>query len=237
MSFETHARLCSYASSINWGVYSAPDFPGQAFRLTRTGRPGGNDGEGTRQRRSADRREAPGETPERWSAARKTDVVLRLSKGEPIDAVSRDTQVPAHELEEWRRVFLASGKQGLKKRSDPEDRELRRVQAKLGEVMMRLELVEDLLENKGYATERFIRTPKEQCLWLHRFETLDDARAIIGAFIERYNHQWLIERLDHRTPAIAPHGLVVARLNQEISGHLADPAGPSPARVERQSVL
>src|SRR5258708_28741919 len=36
--------------------YSAPDFPGQAFRLTHTGHPGGNDGEGTRQRRSADRR-------------------------------------------------------------------------------------------------------------------------------------------------------------------------------------
>ena len=50
------------------------------------------------------------------------------------------------------------------------------------------------------AIERFVRTLKEQCLWLHRFETLDQARAIIGAFIERYNHEWLIERLDHRTP-------------------------------------
>jgi len=59
--------------------------------------------------------------------------------------------VPAHELEEWRRVFLESGTHGLKKRIDPEDRELRRVQAKLGEVMMWLELAEDLLEKKGYA--------------------------------------------------------------------------------------
>ena len=42
--------------------------------------------------------EAPPETPERWSAARKTDVVLRLLKGEAVDGVSRDTQVPAHEL-------------------------------------------------------------------------------------------------------------------------------------------
>ena len=97
--------------------------------------------------------EAPTENPERWSAVRKTDVVLRLLKGDAIDAVSRDTQIPAHELEEWRRVFLESGTQGLKKRIDPEDRELRRVQAKLGEVMMRLELAEDLLEKKGYAAE------------------------------------------------------------------------------------
>jgi transposase len=97
--------------------------------------------------------EAPAETPERWSAGRKTDVVLRLLKGEAIDAVSRDTQVPAHELEEWRRVFLDGGTQGLKKRIDPEDRELRRVQAKLGEVMMRLELAEGLIEKKGYGAE------------------------------------------------------------------------------------
>jgi putative transposase len=49
--------------------------------------------------------------------------------------------------------------------------------------------------------ERFNRTLKEQCVYLHRFESL--ARAIIAAFIERYNRQWLIERLGHRTPAQA----------------------------------
>ena len=97
--------------------------------------------------------EAPVEIPERWSAQRKTELVLRLLRGEPLDAVSRDSQVPGHELEEWRRVFLDSGSQGLKKRVDPEDRELKRVQAKLGEVMMRLELAEDLLEKKGYGAE------------------------------------------------------------------------------------
>jgi putative transposase len=51
--------------------------------------------------------------------------------------------------------------------------------------------------------ERFIRTLKEQCLYLHRFETLEEARRIIAAFIGRYNHEWLIERLGHRTPAQA----------------------------------
>jgi hypothetical protein len=33
-----------------------------------------------------------------------------------------------------------------------------------------------------------MRTLKEQCLWLHRFDTLDQTQAIISAFIERYNH-------------------------------------------------
>jgi putative transposase len=51
--------------------------------------------------------------------------------------------------------------------------------------------------------ERFIRTLKEQCLYLHRFASLDEARECIAAFITRYNHEWLIERLGHRTPARA----------------------------------
>ena len=52
-------------------------------------------------------------------------------------------------------------------------------------------------------TERVIRTLKEQCLYLHRFQTLEEARMIIGEFIQRYNTAWLIERLGHRTPAQA----------------------------------
>jgi transposase len=57
----------------------------------------------------------PGDTedlPERWSAQRKTELVLRLLRGEVLDAVSRDSQVPVHELESWRRVFLESGARG-----------------------------------------------------------------------------------------------------------------------------
>ena len=52
---------------------------------------------------------------------------MRLLCGEPLDVVARDSQVPTHELEEWRRVFLDSGAHGLKKRVDPEERELKRV--------------------------------------------------------------------------------------------------------------
>jgi putative transposase len=51
--------------------------------------------------------------------------------------------------------------------------------------------------------ERFMRTLKEQCLYLHRFQTLEEARRVIAEFIARYNHEWLIERLDYRTPAQA----------------------------------
>jgi transposase InsO family protein len=38
---------------------------------------------------------------------------------------------------------------------------------------------------------------------LHRFQTLAEARRIIGEFITRYNTEWLIERLGHQTPMAA----------------------------------
>jgi transposase len=84
--------------------------------------------------------------PERWSVQRKTELVLRLLRGEAVDAVSRESQVPAHELESWKRVFLETGTRGLRTLADPEERELTLARAKIGELMMRLELAEDLTE-------------------------------------------------------------------------------------------
>ena len=54
------------------------------------------------------------ELPERWSVQRKTELVMRLLRGEALDAVSRESQVPAHELERWQRSFLEQGKRGLR---------------------------------------------------------------------------------------------------------------------------
>jgi hypothetical protein len=93
------------------------------------------------------------ELPERWSVPRKTELVLRLLRGDTLDAVSRESQVPAHELEGWKRVFLESGGRGLKTRADPEERELTLARAKIGELMMRLELAEGLIEKRGFADE------------------------------------------------------------------------------------
>jgi transposase len=94
-----------------------------------------------------------GELPERWSAQRKTELVLRLLRGDTLDAVSRESQIPAHELEAWKRAFLEQGMRAMKTRSDPEDRELTLARAKIGELMMRLELSEHLIEKRGLTDE------------------------------------------------------------------------------------
>jgi len=97
-------------------------------------------------------RESP-ELPERWSAPRKMELVLRLLRGEALDAVSRESQIPAHELESGKRVCLEAGARGLRSRGEPEERELTLARAKIGELMMRLELAEHLIEKKGFAEE------------------------------------------------------------------------------------
>ncbi len=101
----------------------------------------------------------PKDLPERWSAPRKTELVLRLLRGESLDSVSRDRQVPAHELESWKRAFLDAGIRGLKRHVEPEDRELLRTRAKIGELTMRLELAEDLIEKRGLVDEWKKRKP------------------------------------------------------------------------------
>lgn len=83
---------------------------------------------------------------------RKTELVLRLLRGEPLDAVSRDSQIPAHELESWKRVFLETGTRGLKTRAEPEERDLTLARAKIGELMLRLKLAVHLIEKRGLAT-------------------------------------------------------------------------------------
>jgi transposase InsO family protein len=55
-------------------------------------------------------------------------------------------------------------------------------------------------EGNGCA-ERFIRTVKENLLWLRRFDTVEELRRALLEFKERYNQTWIVERHAYRTPA------------------------------------
>jgi putative transposase len=55
-------------------------------------------------------------------------------------------------------------------------------------------------EGNGCA-ERFIRTLKENLLWVRTFDTLEELRQALLAFRESYNTTWLIERHRFQTPA------------------------------------
>lgn len=55
-------------------------------------------------------------------------------------------------------------------------------------------------EGNGVA-ERFIRTLKENFLWVHTFDTIEELRRALVDFARPYNDTWLVARHGHRTPA------------------------------------
>jgi putative transposase len=57
-------------------------------------------------------------------------------------------------------------------------------------------------EGNGCA-ERFIRTLKENLLWVRRFETIEELHEALHQFKDTYNHTWIVERHAYRTPAQA----------------------------------
>lgn len=49
--------------------------------------------------------------------------------------------------------------------------------------------------------ERFVRTLKENLLWIRHFETVEELRLALLEFQEIYNNQWMIGRHGYKTPA------------------------------------
>lgn len=67
---------------------------------------------------------------------------------------------------------------------------------------------EDIASSPAFArapengcAERFIRTLKENLLWVEHFDTVEDLRHALLAFRDLYNETWLIERHGFRPPA------------------------------------
>ena len=82
--------------------------------------------------------------PERRnSARRKLAAVTRLLRGEPLETVARELNVTVARLSEWRGRALVGAEAAMKERErDSRDEELLRLRAKLGEVTMANELLE-----------------------------------------------------------------------------------------------
>jgi transposase len=80
-----------------------------------------------------------GAGPERrFSARRKLAAVTRLLRGEPLETLAREFNVTVARLSEWRDRALVGAEAAMKER----DEELLRLKAKLGEVTMANELLE-----------------------------------------------------------------------------------------------
>jgi hypothetical protein len=87
---------------------------------------------------------APGQ---RWSVARKREVVLRLLRGESAELLSRELGLPIFKLEEWRQKADAALDGALKVREvDPANAELAAAMQRIGELSMEVELLRAKME-------------------------------------------------------------------------------------------
>ena len=85
-----------------------------------------------------------GAGPERRSSARrKLAAVTRLLRGEPLETLARELNLTVARLSGWRDRALVGAEAAMKERErDGRDEELLRLRAKLGEVTMANELLE-----------------------------------------------------------------------------------------------
>jgi transposase-like protein len=88
----------------------------------------------------------------RWSAKRKTSVVLELLRGSDLESTSRKHRVTIATLSDWRERFLAGGEATLKSREvDTEDEEIKRLKSVVAGVCVDNELLREKiarLENR-----------------------------------------------------------------------------------------
>ena len=91
-------------------------------------------------------RSQPEAAPERgrWSSRRKTEVMLRILRGEALDALSRELGVTAATLARWRDPFLTAGQAGVRSRPpEARDEDVARWRAKIGELTMANKLLRE----------------------------------------------------------------------------------------------
>jgi hypothetical protein len=95
---------------------------------------------------------APGQ---RWSVARKREVVLRLLRGESVELLSREFALPIFKLEQWRQKADAALDGALKVREvDAASTELAAAMQRIGELSMEVELLRTRIERPGPLARR-----------------------------------------------------------------------------------
>ncbi len=95
------------------------------------------------------------ELGQRWTVARKREVVLRLLRGEPVELLSRQLGVEIFRLEQWREKAIGGIDAALKARQgDPVQAELDSAMKRIGELTMQVELLAAKTETSGPLARR-----------------------------------------------------------------------------------
>ena len=96
------------------------------------------------------------DSPQRWTAKRRTALVLSLLKGETSAAeAARKHGLTVAQAEEWRERFLAGAENSLRARPyDDEalkEQQIRRLKEKIGDLVMDLEILKEAQRGRPFA--------------------------------------------------------------------------------------
>ena len=69
----------------------------------------------------------------------KTEIVLKVLRGEDLELLSREYSVCIKDIHQWRNEFISNGLEGFKTRHD--DTKLSRAERKIGQLEMEIELI------------------------------------------------------------------------------------------------
>ena len=171
----------------------------------------------------------------RFSAGRKREGVLRLLRGEDLESVSRAVGITAARASHWRAQFLAAGQAGLKSRAtDARDDDHRRLQAKIGELLMETELLYakvDQLEASGPLARRRSTRPRVELLG-RRFST--------GGRVLRHRKFPELRagaRRQRRRGALHPHAEGESVVGAELRDHRGTPPGLARVQADIQRTV
>lgn len=90
------------------------------------------------------------ENGSRWTAKRKTTVVLEFIRGAEVVQLARENGISQSQLFEWRDRFLEGGKAELKfkRRKDPQEKEIGRLERKVGQLTLQVEILQEVARLK-----------------------------------------------------------------------------------------
>ena len=80
----------------------------------------------------------------RWTSGRKAELVLQIIRGEiTLVEACRANDLKQSEVDSWMKEFISSGTQGLKAKNkedlDERDRQIKTMQAKIGELVLEID--------------------------------------------------------------------------------------------------
>ena len=118
-----------------------------------------------------------------------------LSDAELVTAIRQLLEEAVFSGEGYRKIWARLRHQGIRASKD-----------RVLQLLRENQLLSPARQPEGNGCiERFFRTLKEQLLWIRHFRDLEELRAALTEFRNRYNHQWILQRLNYRTPVQARH--------------------------------